>query len=204
MIDCPFRWLKMNTMNLFFKMKILFVAIFTILLFGCSSDSKGGKLLTKVRSEHVKELYKKNQFIPSATGAGGNGKKFNLIYLWLSTKKPLTIDTARRLLLESLKDLIDRVNSFEELHPYLVEVPFGYDKYEYSIDTIDQNGVVEFFLDQPEPKHISYVLLSHGELRYNIFVKGTKKIVTLHREPYEEALKIAENEKKKGLEPVDE
>ena len=87
---------------------------------------------------------------------------------------------------------------------YLSEVPFGHDKYEYSIDSVDKNGVIKLSLDQLHSNQISYVILGRGELCYNVFVKETNKIVEILCEPYEEALKIVENEKKEGLEPLDD
>lgn len=186
-------------------MKILVAIMITMLLFGCTSyNTPEGRLLDEVYSAHLKDLCKKHQFNVNMTGAGGNGKKINSIDLGLSIKKNLTIDSARRLLLPSIQDLMNKVNAFEELHPYLVEVPFGYDKYKYWIDSVDKNGIIELPLDHLGSNQISYVVLSRGELCYNVFVKETEKIVEVLCESYEEALKIVENEKKEGLEPVDD
>ena len=175
-------------------MKILFAIMIAILLFGCTSyNTPEGRLLDKVYSAHLKDLRKKHQFNVNMTGGGGDGEKLNSIDLGLSIKKTLTIDSARRLVLPSFQDLMNKVNAFEELHPYL-EVPFGYDKYKYWINSVDKNGIIELSQDQLYSNQISYVVLSRGELCYNVFVKETEKIVEILCEPYEEALKIVENE----------
>ena len=186
-------------------MKILVAIMITMLLFGCAPyNTPEGRLLDEVYSAHLKDLRKKHQFSVNMTGGGGNGEKLNSIDLGLSIKKTLTIDSARRLILPSFQDLEKKVNTFEELHPYLVEVPFGYDKYKYSIDSVNEKGIIKLPFDQIYSNQISYVILSRGELCYNVFVKETNKIVEVLCEPYEEALKIVENEKKEGLEPLDD
>ncbi len=148
----------------------------------------------KLYRAHFDDQLKKYNIVPSMSGSGMKDCKFNLFNIGFSTKKSLNIDEARRLLLLSVKDFLDRLNHYESIHPYLIEVPFSAKMLTYEIYVSGKNGIAEFPNGPTKDNKISYVRLGKGVIYYMVFTTLETETITLHKETYEEALDIVTKE----------
>ncbi len=148
----------------------------------------------KLYKAYFADQFKKYNFTPSMTGSGSDGKQFDLLNIGFNTSKSLNIDEARRLLLLSVKDLLDRIDRDDYIHPFLIEVPFPAKRLDYEINVVGRNGIVKFPNGPTKDNKISYVRLGKGIIYYMIFTTPEAPILTIHKETYEEALDIVAKE----------
>ncbi|MEC7839849.1 MAG: hypothetical protein VX777_07400 [Chlamydiota bacterium] len=149
----------------------------------------------KVYDQHMCRQYSKHKLAPYVFGGGGNGKQLHLLSLGFSTHKKLTIETARRMLVDSITDFYEKVNTSKSLQPYLNEVPFPISKFNYTIKVVNEDGCWPLFPNGVDKeKHITYVILSRGVVIYYIDIDRSKLPIEIHEETYEEAVAITSEE----------
>ena len=105
---------------------------------------------------------------------------------WRGIKK-VNVEEARILLITLTKELLDRINSDQQIRPYLDHYPFtekgislGLSFYDDQGKRVDNGYVAHLFV--AKDGNICYDTYNHEE--------------DLYEEPYEEALRIVENEQK--------
>ena len=114
------------------------------------------------------------------------------------SSEKVDVERARVLIVNTVEELLNLINSSPILRPKLANYPFTSENLTYSIsfENINNN-----YYENPNAKYypneyISYVLLMKGCIGYAIFNPSEQKLQTYHIELYEEALKIVtENER---------
>ncbi|MEC7839850.1 MAG: hypothetical protein VX777_07405 [Chlamydiota bacterium] len=142
----------------------------------------------KVYDQHMCRQYSKYKLAPYSFGGGGNGKQLHLLSLGFSTDKKLTVETGRKLLVDSITDFHEKINNAVSLRPFLNEVPFPVSKLEYTIEVVEEGGWWPLFPDGvDDDNHISFVTLINGKIYYCIDIDRNKLPIEIHEETYEEA-----------------
>ena len=101
----------------------------------------------------------------------------------------MNLSEARQLLVRTETEYLNEINNSKELRPYLHNYPFTY-----------ENIVIRIFIKNPDNtdvslNEISYMSCIDGLLRYDLpYEKGSRVNRELHKETYEEALKIVQEE----------
>lgn len=136
----------------------------------------------------------------------------NIDVLFISYQQS-TIDDARRMEVNGIESLLQRINAHEKIRPYLREFPFKIDRVNLSISFRTETD------DRPLDGSVAFIFLARNKIFYrsaeiqiadpfpfiymnekNEVVKeliggGPKeKLIPLLEEPYEEALKIVRNQ----------
>lgn len=138
----------------------LFTILFAILsLTSCSSAD----FYTRDLVDEFSADLKKEGYLGSTTCLYPDINDAFFVY---KTNKQMTVEEARGVLVTYVEDLVDRINKYSELRPYLYEYPFK-SKY-ISLDFV--------FLDQ-DNKECSYPYVSRVSLMSNYFNGGRTNIV---------------------------
>lgn len=133
-------------------------------------------------------------------------EKINVLF---SSYRKSTIEEARKMEVDAIQELLQRINSHEKIRPFLREYPFGTDRVGVTIsfktksNTRPLDGSVAFVflaknkifyeaaeIDIEEPTSITYTNEKHEVVKE--FIEGyiSDKLISLMNEPFEEALKI--------------
>jgi hypothetical protein len=162
------------------KSIMLFSFILSFFGFGCTKVPEEEVLLHKVIGKHEKVQAKKKM---KCIGVGGKIpdkiKGYNLHFI---SFEKLDLEGARRLLIESVENLIELTNQEVAMRPYLDRYPFDYKNNDYIIAFYDQNG--EWLL----PPFIASAILTEGKIDLSIYENNELVSVGPKYETYEEAL----------------
>lgn len=123
-----------------------------------------------------------------AVGSGGSGgvnihKTFDLLF---QTKEKMTIESARRLIVESTHEFLDCINKNKQLRPYLIQFPATIENVGLVISTTPKDSV-------QEPNIVSVMTIWDKIYYYSNDPDFDKYIIL--KEPFEEAEKIVKGQK---------
>ncbi len=169
-------------------MKIIPVLFFVLIsCLSCSKNDKPEhvKQADKILEVTSKELEKKYNLSLSVVG-GSMMKEIKILSLGFSSQETLDMNQARELIMSCAKIFLNNINTSTEIRPYL-----------YNFPATEKNIEIEIYFQihgvaVKAPK-IAVVDLSHGKVVYN---NKYERLEEIHRESYEEAMKIVQEEKK--------
>ncbi len=169
-------------------MKKLFLVIIWGLIMSSYIDSE--RLFNSTLTEAVEALdplfskYKMN-----VSGGGGYiGYDIGHIALSVNVYKQVTVDEARRIYVEILDAIVERINKDKKLRPYLREYPMTYRLVDLSLSFVDEKT-------HYPPKEYVYYMYKYDVLFFRGYDVVKNNFVDLHREDFSETLKILEKEK---------
>ena len=148
----------------------------------------------RILSEYSNEMKEKYGLFTIGSG-GALMEDIKELDLHFEGVKKLTIPEARKLYVTIIEDLINKVNNDKKARPYLHDYPFTQK---------NANIMIAFFKSHPftiqnrmNDGFITLIFISRGNICYNIYDPTKdeyKRLVTIHEEPYEEALKIVQKD----------
>lgn len=100
----------------------------------------------------------------------------------------LDIDAARQLYISGMNDLLNIYNSNCEIRPYLHNFPVTTNLFSFGL--VFQESKNRFVSDQ----YIACVFCVGGIIFYKYYDKKNRKLCDLHKEKYEEAVKIIQSQ----------
>lgn len=103
----------------------------------------------------------------------------------------LDIEQARKILVDTVEYLLNKINTNEILTHYLYEIPFTYKLLSFSIIFIDQNNNNSYIL----PPHLSEVMLTNGLVFYDIYEADKDAEELIYSESYLKAKGIVEHQR---------
>lgn len=163
-----------------------FILSFILLILGsCSSPPSIGEItMHKIQAEHGSDQFKKRDLLLIGSGLSFPEKiRAHSVIFW--AKGNVTIEEARRLLIEGCEDLLAITNTHTELIPLFSNFPFEGKNLNYDI----------FFFTEPykpaEEPYVTMVANAEGRVYYTSYLKGFPR--EIHCETYEEALQIVKN-----------
>jgi len=126
----------------------------------------------------------KNQYNLDCSATGGKMPyDIEEVGISFSIQRQLNLDEARFLEISLIEDFLNRINSNEEIRPFLREYPFTSKRVNISIACIDSQGK---FYRTP----LTYISNINGKIYYKIDVpKGT--FIKVKEESFEEAQRLA-------------
>ncbi|MCH9626360.1 MAG: hypothetical protein S4CHLAM123_15570 [Chlamydiales bacterium] len=170
-------------------MRLTTLLVFVSCLIGCSdSRSECDKISGRILSQLAKQMRKENL---RAVGSGGGcttDKKINLVSMVFNYDKILDIKTARSLIVKSTDVLLSIIDKNKQYFDPLLNY----------IDVV----YVSIIGETPnEPQEIWGVKIVKGKVYYNIenykpFPQEDGPLLTVHKETFEEAKRILEDQHK--------
>jgi len=177
--------------------KLLLILLLPFIV-SCNIETSESKRAPYI--EHVHEIIRvfaaemKEKYGLRCCGSGGsmpyNVEKISVIFTIL---KKVTLEEARIIEVNAVEKLIDLVNGYEKIRPYLAEYPFNSSRIKISISFNDKSGL------HHTDGNITYVSLIKNKIFFDRAEKTTSKtlygktyddfnLITLLEESYEEAL----------------
>ena len=178
------------------NLSILKLLIIISSLMGCKNVRHSDGIPKNERIQHriifdtANQLEKEKKLNFRGLG-GSNIDGIRMMHLSLGYDGPLDIAVARKLIIYSGELLLKNINTDEEIRPYLYQYPFTGENIKIFISVQNDKS------NMPTKEPLKSIMLSYGTIRYFIYDEN-ENLKEIHRESYEEALKIVQEEKKKG------
>jgi hypothetical protein len=175
------------------KLKIFLILICNILLVSCLKKEdirqKSDKIEHEILNKTIRQLKKEKKLKFLGFGESGN-VRLSMLSLSFSTDKSYEINNGRKMIIYCAETFLKNINSNEQMRPYLQNYPFNSKNIEIFL-------LLNIKTKIPNKQELESIVLSHGYIRYEISDEQDN-LKTIHKETYEEALKIvqSENEKK--------
>lgn len=112
---------------------------------------------------------------------GGFSDDIKIVSYHYGTIKSLDVNDARRLYVKTAQNLINRMNSDDNVRPYLHTYPATIDNVDISIGFFMPNG------EYPDEEHVALMFRTRGLIFYE--ARKDSKFITLYEETWEEALR---------------
>jgi hypothetical protein len=162
--------------------------------------------VNKVERNTVKRLSKSGDF--TCVGSGGSiPGVIRKLHLAFQHEPVASVSEARRLFVYLTEEYYKDINASKEIRPYLTTYPFPRERVDImlifyekatanltSVDESDMKSAVEKTRSENKPLLISSVSAFMGKIEYRN--RDGCCFTTVYEEPYEEALRIVEEEKK--------
>ena len=172
-------------------MKSYLILLLSIILAGCTFHeeySNKRKQAYKTIAEVVNELNHLYQLNPVGIGESANENYYTLIELDFYLYHKLSKDEGRKILIESTKILLDKINSNVELNQYLQPFPFTEKNVKLAIFVFEDGK-------QPYYPEICVFSCKKGKITYSTETPETKfGYYTTEEESFEEALAIVKSQ----------
>ena len=134
----------------------------------------------------VKERY---HLIPMSYGGSFMGNISEISQTFRAMDKNYSIEQARELVINCSEDFLDRINQDEKIKPYLAQYPFPNNRIRMQISFYNKNR------ERVSSDNIALVGLGNDKIYYCIYDRESEKLVDIHEEMYEEAVRIVKEGK---------
>jgi hypothetical protein len=142
-------------------------------------------------NSYAKELKRTKNLFAFGIGGSMNADVKILSPTYISSQK-LNVDEARVLFIETVEGLVSKMNTDENIRPFLHDYPSTEKNTAIGIVFFDENNE---FLQDDFIALISMLDNGNGMIYYAIYNTETKKLEDCYEEPYEEALRIVKEQK---------
>ncbi len=139
-------------------------------------------------SDHIVRNYIKEFVLPRRLMLSGSGgammndiQEITLRFLSFDT---IDVNEARVLYIEMMEEFLHRINCNEKIRPFLHNFPFVDENIKLNISFINSEGRTL------RDGHVAMIFIGRNHTIYYEAYDPITKFYTLHREPYEEALRI--------------
>ncbi len=145
------------------------------------------KIIDRITYKYLKE-YILPQGLDCICKGGSMMGDIQAVALGFVSYKALNVNEARKLYVNIVEEYLHRVNCNEEVRPYLHNYPFTINNLKFTIRFSHPNG------KRIADGHVAYMsfIASRNLIFYRGYDSNTDNFYLLHKESYEEALKIVQ------------
>lgn len=174
-----------------------FLLIFSIIVLSVASaiylrqpkEPQYCKYANKITNAFRHSVKEKYHLVPTSYGGSFMGNISVISQMYSVYDKKYDVDEARALLVNCTQEYLNQINQDEKIKPYLSHVPFSENGLEFSI--YFHKARFEYV----DSEFVAGAILINGELHYSSYDHEKKKFVDVHRESYEEAVRIVKEGK---------
>ncbi len=164
--------------------KTSFISILFFLMMGCVQYSSHEILADRIINQTSNQLEKEKDLVCSGTGGQmmGDIQVMDISFQYFHL---VNLEEARELLVYVIRTFLKNINDNKEIRPYLHNYPFTTKNIEITIWSYQPDGY------EPAQGKIQCLALENGMLKYKLVAPS--EFATwpiLHKETYEEALKV--------------
>lgn len=143
------------------------------------------KMSDRIVNSYYKEFAKPRNLI--LTGSGGRMMKdIKEVELRFLSFDALNVDEARILYVEMMEEFLYLINCHEKIRPHLHTFPFNVSNIKLTIGFEDPKRKIT------GDGHVALIFIGRNRTLFYEAYDPITKFYTLHKEPYEEALKIVD------------
>ncbi len=171
---------------------VFFYFSYELLLSLYALPSEKEKIVQTIESKTAKILKQRLGLIPFGVG-GQMMNQIQRLMLDFQYKHEVTVEEGRRLLVYSVLQFLDEINSNEVIRKYLQNFPFQPKNVEVCIFLVKPDGSTDFDFGDLE-----VLVAKEGKIQFK-YNNSTYSRYRTHEETFEEACKILEEEKQKAM-----
>ncbi|MCH9625438.1 MAG: hypothetical protein S4CHLAM123_06120 [Chlamydiales bacterium] len=145
------------------------------------------KISNRIAGSYVTEFAKPRELMLSGYG-GAMMDDIQEISLRFLSFRALNIDEARVLYVEMMEEFLCRINHHEEIRPYLHNFPFDINNVALTIGWINSDRKIT------RDGHMALMFIGNNHTIYYEAYNSTEGFYTLHKESYEEARRIVQEQ----------
>lgn len=145
----------------------------------------------RIFKSYQRQLLKEKGWIVTVKGYNYRHKTPKNSYIFTG-QQCLTLEEARRCYVEETQRLIKYFNSSKKINNQLNFEPFTIEDMEYAVAFEDSSS--QYYA----PPYIAFVYSIRGNVLYDIYNPDTGQLERLHKESYEEAVRIVQEENQHG------
>ncbi len=158
--------------------------ILGIFLISCGTTlSLGESQSMKVMTDFSQNYMKPQGFLLSGIGSAMPDKIHELDVDYTSSIY-VNVEQARKLFIDNSQIFLNEINGDTILRPYLVEYPFTEKNIAFTLSF--ENERAQMY----PPPYIAYVSIINSKIYYHFYLAEQEKLLNIHEETYQEALKI--------------
>lgn len=150
---------------------------------GCYSASKHVQLANNITSPFCKQLQKTHHLYLIGSG-GGMMDNVESISLTFVSHQKVNVEQGRKILVDVSETLLNRINAYPQIKPHLNNFPFTANNLDISILFETPSG--EFLRGE----YLASLSVDEGRVIYAKYDPLNKKLFTVYRETYIQALEI--------------
>jgi len=144
------------------------------------------KLSDQIVNAYDKQFAKPRRLHLSGQG-GAMMDDIKKVILNFKSCDALTIDEARVLYVEMMEEFLCRVNQNEKIRPYLHNYPFVVENFKMRIGFRNEERKIT------DDGHVALMFIGrNNDLLFEAYSNETEQFYSLHREPYQESLRIVQ------------
>jgi hypothetical protein len=170
-------------------MKYLFLILIAFSFASCGGRSYS-YLADPIIASYGKEMKNKRGYWVTGTGGSMPCNDVRSIYIMFDGIYEVDIPQARCLFVEVVEGLVKKMNEDKAIRPFLHDYPVTYKNTRILLSFYDH------YYDPVSEKYIGFVSCVNDKIYYRIYNKKTRQYDNIFNEPYEEALKIVQEEQK--------
>lgn len=159
---------------LFFLLVLITLTSFT--------TPKYQKYAYKLMNSYSKQITKEANIEIIGTG-GSMRKDVEKVTLHFVSHQKMDLESARKLYVKIVEGFLNKINTNEQIQPYLHNRPFTISNLDIKISFWDNKS--KHF----DEKSVAFVYFAKNKIYYSYFFENTDSLEDLHGETYEEALK---------------
>jgi hypothetical protein len=110
------------------------------------------------------------------------------VFVSYVSNKNVGLEEARKIYISVIENLVKEYNNDKEIRPYLNDYPFTYNNIDLHISFKNKGNYIG-------NKKIAFILKAKGIIYYDIFDEKLDDFIDIYQEPYEEGLKIINQNK---------
>ena len=165
---------------------VTLLMLFSVISLPCCSKKPSEPIYCQYADDithpYIAYVSKKYQLYCYGQG-GGFLQNVNKIILYFENQnKKLDVEQSRILIVNCVEELLQRINKYERIRPYLQNYPFTNKEIKISIAFYNKTE------KRVEQKYIAFIFIKNGKLTYCSYNHETKQFIDMHEEPYTEAL----------------
>lgn len=154
------------------------------------------KMVSRITKDYLKESAIPRRLLLTGYG-GAMMKDVEEVFLTFLSFDALNVDKARILYVEMMEEYLKKINHHDKIRPYLHNFPFIIDNIKLDIGFEDCKRKIT------QDGHVAFIFMGRNHtIYYDAYDPETEEFYSLHRESYEEALKIVKEHSK--LDPLTE
>jgi hypothetical protein len=171
------------------RLGTLILALCLCLCAGCNVNCPEKTSQSSQKEAAINDLFKKSvreillnyKLVPFGNGAQAM-HEVKMLSLSFKCYRPLSEDKARRMVVKAAEMFRSMINEDESIRPFLYEHPFPINRIGLEIYIYNSDG------SKVPTGDLTIAYLEDGKVRFDIRDPTTGRLVTIHKEPYEEAV----------------
>jgi hypothetical protein len=166
-----------------------YLLILMTLFFSSCGGRSYSYMADPIFTSYAKEMKERRGYLLEGTGGSMPNGDVRWLFMSFVGIREVDVPEARRLYIELVEGLIDKVNQDKFIRPFLHDFPATSKNMDILLAFVDCYGMIV------DENHIAYIFLLNDKIYYNRFNHDRHRYEIVFEETYEEALRIVQSDR---------